>query len=248
MSEPGVLLSAGDCARVNSSAVPRGPSPEGSRHPSSIRRAAVANAGLVVAGPHMSTSAMNPEQRDLSPWELVRSAQSGDRDAFGLLYKRYRHRVYGYLALRTGDRALAEDLTHETFVRAFVGLHSLHRLGRPVHAWLITIARNLATDTFRSARYRAELLTDSVVDFPQAELGPEERIMQRDEFERVLRKLDRLTEDQRRCIELRFLRQFSTVEAARLMDRPVTALRALQWRALRCLAAMGDENSEQLAG
>ena len=60
--------------------------------------------------------------------------------------------VHGYLLSRCGDRATAEDLTSETFVRALRRIDSLSAQGRDVGAWLVTIARNLALDHLKSGR------------------------------------------------------------------------------------------------
>lgn len=171
-------------------------------------------------------------------WELVRSTQRGEADAFAVLYQRYRGRVLGYLVMRVKDPVLAEDLTSETFLRALLNIHSVRDLGRDVSAWLTTIARNVANDVFRSARRRAEVLTGafSAEDLPVS--GHEEDVLTRLECERVREYLQYLTDDQRECIELRFMKQLNTVEAARRMNRRENALRALQARAVRRLAGM----------
>lgn len=178
------------------------------------------------------------ESGQCASWELVRLAQRGDTEAFGVLYRRYRHRVLQYLVPRTADRSLAEDLTSETFLRAFAGLSTLRRQERPVQAWLITIARNLVMDEFRSVRHRSEVLTGTFYEGQLVEHELEGHIVQQLEFERVRRHMADLSEEHRRCIELRFMYQLDTAEAARLMNRKSGALRALQRRAVQRLAAL----------
>ncbi|HYK16008.1 MAG TPA: sigma factor [Burkholderiales bacterium] len=65
-------------------------------------------------------------------WELVRRAQGGDAEGFGLLYDRYVDVVFRFLLHRVGDRATAEDFTSETFVRALRRIDSLSFQGRDV--------------------------------------------------------------------------------------------------------------------
>ena len=58
-------------------------------------------------------------------WALVQAAQQGDATAFGRLYDRYVDAVFRYVLFRVGDRTLAEDVTSETFLRAFRRIASI---------------------------------------------------------------------------------------------------------------------------
>jgi RNA polymerase sigma-70 factor (ECF subfamily) len=73
---------------------------------------------------------------------IVESLRQGDARAFDAAYALYRARLYGFLARSTRDRALAEDLLQETWLR--LATHA-HRLAPDTHlaAWLFTVARNL---------------------------------------------------------------------------------------------------------
>ena len=81
---------------------------------------------------------------------LVRQAQEGSADAFGELYRIYCDTVFRYIYYRVSTRALAEDLTSETFVRALRRITTFSWQGRDFGAWLVTIARNLVADHFKS--------------------------------------------------------------------------------------------------
>src|ERR1700712_92083 len=87
-------------------------------------------------------------------WALVHRAQQGDAEAFGQLYDHYVTLVHRYAYHRVGDRATAEDITSETFLRALRRIDSLTFQGRDVGAWLVTIARNIIFDHVKSSRYR----------------------------------------------------------------------------------------------
>src|SRR6478609_5654109 len=97
---------------------------------------------------------------------LVLRAKTGDADAFGTLYDRYLDLVYRYIYFRVGSHPLAEDLTSETFLRALRRIADFTWQGRDFGAWLVTIARNLITDHFKSGRYRLEVSTAEVIDIP----------------------------------------------------------------------------------
>jgi RNA polymerase sigma-70 factor (ECF subfamily) len=85
---------------------------------------------------------------------LVRSAQSGDRAAFGRLYERFGPMVHGVLLARV-PRAEARDLLQDVFLAAFERLRSL-REPAAFPGWLATIARNRATDWRRAGRETVE--------------------------------------------------------------------------------------------
>ena len=83
-------------------------------------------------------------------WDLIEAAQAGDREAFGSLYSRYAPGVSRFVGSRLRDRALAEDLTSETFARALRRIDSVSDQGRDAGAWFTTIARNLVLDHVKS--------------------------------------------------------------------------------------------------
>lgn len=178
-------------------------------------------------------------------WALVWAAQEGSTDAFALIYQKYRSRVLGYLVVRVRDVMIAEDLTSETFLRAFRSLSSVSYMGKGIGAWLITIARNLASDFVGSARYRNEVLTGALAEQQLVQVGPEEEVIRKCEFEQVSRYFQYLSRDQRECIELRFLKQLSVAEAAHRMDRKENAARALQMRAVRRLSTLCADGAER---
>lgn len=171
-------------------------------------------------------------------WELVRRAQAGDPEGFGRLYDRYVGVVFRYLLPRVADRATAEDLTSETFVRALRRIDTLSAQGRDVGAWLVTIARNLVLDHLKSGRYRLEVSTADMREVDQATDGPEEAVLRRLASAEVLAGVQQLSADQRECLVLRFLHQLSVAETAAVMGRKDGAVKALQHRAVRRLAAL----------
>src|SRR3712207_1023652 len=104
---------------------------------------------------------------------LVAAAQQGDPEAFGALYDRYVDVVYRYIYYRVSNPSLTEDLVSETFLRALRRVTSFTWQGRDFGAWLVTIARNLIADHFKSGRYRLEVTTGDVLDADREDRGPE---------------------------------------------------------------------------
>ena len=175
---------------------------------------------------------------DQEAWDLVAAAQGGDVDAFGRLYDRYVDTVYRFIYYRLGDRAHAEDLTSETFMRALRRLHSLKNQGRDPAAWFVTIARNLVFDHVKSARYRLEVTAEDA--FEASHSAPttdsaETTVLTALTNEQLIKAIQELSDDQRECVALRFLHGFSVAETAEVMGKNDGSIKALQHRAVRRL-------------
>ncbi|SDL59608.1 sigma-70 family RNA polymerase sigma factor [Lentzea albidocapillata] len=171
------------------------------------------------------------------PWQLVKAAQEGDTGAFGVLYDKYVDMVFRYVLFRVGgDRAFAEDVTSETFLRALRSIGSVSYQGRDVGAWFVTIARNIVFDHVKSSRYRLEVTTAELQDNREETSGPEQEVMTEATNAELLRCVSQLGDDQRECITLRFIEGKTVSEVAQLMDRNEGAVKALQHRAVRRLA------------
>jgi RNA polymerase sigma-70 factor, ECF subfamily len=91
---------------------------------------------------------------DPDPRTLAR-AREGDLDAFEELVRTYQADVYRFACHLTRDRAVAEDVTQEAFIRAFRFLHTFRGDCR-FSSWLMRIARNCGMDALRSRTHRAE--------------------------------------------------------------------------------------------
>jgi RNA polymerase sigma-70 factor (ECF subfamily) len=175
-------------------------------------------------------------------WALVKAAQNGDMAAFGELFDRYFDMVFRFALVRmNGDRAQAEDIASETFVRALRRITSVTYQGRDIGAWFVTIARNLIFDHVKSSRYRLEHATDEIVEHSPSTHGPEQQVLDGATNDELLRCVRKLNPDQQECITLRFLQGLSVAETAVLMDRNEGAVKALQHRAVRRLAQLLPE-------
>lgn len=169
---------------------------------------------------------------------LVKLAQDGDGEAFGQLYESYADTVYRYIYYRVSNRQLAEDLTSETFVRALRRISTFTWQGRDFGAWLVTIARNLVADHFKSSRYRLEVPTGEMVDSNGTGPTPEEHVLGYLSDKALLDAVCQLNPQQRECVTLRFLHGLSVAETARIMDKNDGAIKTLQYRAIRTLARL----------
>jgi RNA polymerase sigma factor (sigma-70 family) len=105
-----------------------------------------------------------------SSTELVERARQGDEEAFVLIFERYSRPVLSFIYDQVGDRDLAEDLTQETFVRAYSSLSGLSEHIR-LATWLFNIAKSVVHESLRmrslESVQRVEFDYESVSEFTQ---------------------------------------------------------------------------------
>lgn len=165
---------------------------------------------------------------------LLHRAQRGEADAIAELYRLHAPAIYRYFYFRVHDRATAEDLTGEVFVKMVEGLPRFVDRGAPLAAWLFRIAHDRVVDHHRRAAHRQ---TEPLAEALEAG-GPgiETQALDRDEMERVRAEVAHLTEEQRTVIQLRFIEGYSLEQCASTLGKTLGAIKALQHRALRQLA------------
>lgn len=164
---------------------------------------------------------------------LVLRAIRRDQDAFGELYDRHVVRVYRHIYYMVGSAAEAEDLTAQTFLRAWEAIERYQVRGAPFVSWLLRIAHNLGVSYLRSKRDSSEL-HDGIVDTKERR-DPEWSYQQTAEEELVREAILRLREEQRQVIILRFIEDLDYKEVAEIIGKSVAAIRVIQHRALNSL-------------
>ena len=164
--------------------------------------------------------------------------------AFEELYRDHLRDVYSYCYYRIGNHHDAEDLTEQTFLQAYRHFERARREsdGRPLRPWLIRIAHNLAANYHRDRARRPTAALDNVepVEHPH---GTERVVEGRERMREVMAGLDRLSEDRREALIMRFSLGMSNREIARALGRSDGATKVLIHRAIKQL-----EEELQLAG
>jgi RNA polymerase sigma-70 factor, ECF subfamily len=162
---------------------------------------------------------------------LVAQAQQGDQVAFATLYEQYRPLVYRFLRRRLdGADEVVEDLTEDVFVKLYEKLDRYVERGLPFTAWLYRIAHNHLVDHLRARpRYAANSLDDVAEVAERSAPSAFGRVLDQ---QALAPALARLTPEQRRAVELRFLEGLSVAETSVAMSRSEEAVKKLQARAL----------------
>ena len=172
---------------------------------------------------------------------LVELARGGDSEAFGQLFDHYHTSVYRFIYYRVSSVALAQDLASETFFRALRSMSSFRWQGKDFGAWLMTIARNLTADHYKSGRTRLEYTTEDMGAHDSSTEGPENTVLASLTNETLLKGLSELPTEQQECLIMRFLQGLSIAETAKILGRSDGAVKQLQLRGVRNLAKLLPE-------
>ncbi len=148
--------------------------------------------------------------------ELVGRARDGDRDSCARLFAEAFPTVRAWMCGIIGDRAEAEDLTQQTFLRAFERLGQLRDPGR-FWPWLRAVARSVARNRLRR-RSPPSPRPERIVADPAVDVAIDE------ERRTVRRALRRLSRKDRVILSLVHVEDLPLAQAARFLDMPVTTL------------------------
>lgn len=161
---------------------------------------------------------------------LVLRAIERDAEAFADLYDRHVVRVYRHIYYLVNDAREAEDLTAQTFLKAWEAIDRYKERGAPIVAWLLRIAHNLTVSYLRSKRDHGAL-EETFID-QKLHRNPEEALEQSTDEDSVRQAIMRLREEQRQVIILRFVEELDYREVAQVIGKSIPAVRVIQHRAL----------------
>jgi len=174
--------------------------------------------------------------------DLLRSAQRGDKKAIADLYDEHYRAVFNYIYYRVNHQLTAEDLSAEVFIRMINKLPDYVDRGRPLLAWLYTIARNMVIDFHRNQEKKEEVQIKEEVLEDRIE-SPDQQVQNRQREDCFQRAIHLLPETQRQLVIYRFINGFSTPKIIQLLNKSDRAVRSLQHRALRSLEqVLAEEN------
>ena len=155
---------------------------------------------------------------------VLRKAQRGDERAFNLIVRAYETPVYNYVLRLVGDRALAEDLTQEVFLRVYQGLPKFSLRCR-FTTWLFQVTKNRVLDELRASERRPRSVV-TIDDIPPLEVldAPVERV---EAMDAVWRSVNDLNVDLKMALLLRDVVGLSYTEIA---DSLEITLATVKWR------------------
>lgn len=161
--------------------------------------------------------------------EDLASRAGRDFGAFAELYQRYLEPVYRYVRTQTRDRATAEDLTAQVFFKALSSADTFKGEGS-YRAWLFTIARNTVA-TWRAERKKKLVPIEDLPEHPDPAPSAQSLAIASEDSALLWTAVAHLPEAQREVVRLRYRRELTIDEIARVTRRSSGAVRVLLHRA-----------------
>jgi RNA polymerase sigma-70 factor, ECF subfamily len=168
---------------------------------------------------------------------LIERLKRRDPQALAELYDRYGRMAYSLVLRVVRDKAIAEDLTQETFLRVWNRIHSIDSDKGAIGPWLLAIARNRAIDYLRSSAGRDRNVaveldeTDHASIFGEMEAG----ILLSDQVRRVKAAMEKLAPNHRIVVELAYFEGLSQSEMSAKMGQPLGTIKTWVRTALQSL-------------
>lgn len=176
----------------------------------------------------------------------IEKAKKGDQAAFTFLLNFYWNEVYGFMLKRTENETNAEDITIETFSKAFDKIASYNPEFQ-FNTWLIAIAKNVHIDLMR--KNKASLFIEITDDEDQqayniADTTPsaEDELITEQNLSQLLQFIKQLKPHYQEVIQLRYFQEMSYQEIANKIDEPLSNVKIKLLRAKKLLAEIIQDN------
>lgn len=176
--------------------------------------------------------------------ELMRLYQKGEGDVLREIYRLVAPGMTNYLYRFCGDRAVAEDLLQEVFLRVHKVRHTF-RPESPVKPWLYSIARYVAIDDLRKRARRREIPFEDAHG-TLGDQGNREKESAADEWEEVEKALSQIPKAQKEAFLLTKVAGLSVREAAAVMGTTEGALKVKVHRAIRAVQRLVNQEPQNM--
>lgn len=156
---------------------------------------------------------------------LIRKAQSGDSEAFSALWETITPKLFGYLVNTLRNKAVAEDVLQNTWLKAFAALPRFENRGVRFTAWLFQIARNECREHWRKSGREVELDQEKHDSAVHTDMKSNENML----AEQILYQL---SEEDREILRLRYISDLSMRDIAHVLNLNFVAVRVRVHRAI----------------
>lgn len=176
--------------------------------------------------------------------QLIERALEGDQKAYTDIVARFREQIYHFIYRMVKDKAQAEDLTQETFIKAFRALASFNS-NYAFSTWLYKIAANNCIDHFRKKKLATTSIDTPIKakdgdlhrDFPDQDQGPESELISKEQTNQIQSAIDSLPAKYKEAILLRHSQDKSYEEISEELDIPLGTVKVRIFRAREMLKA-----------
>ena len=171
--------------------------------------------------------------------DLILHARKNDQKAYKALFDLNWEYLYNYQLKRIGNSSLAEEISIQTFTKAFDKLDTFD-LKFKFKTWLITISKNLHVDQIRKEKSYKKINSDPlnesnnqiIENFP----SPEESMISDQNLHDILSKIKSLKKEYREILRLRFFEDYSYKEISSQLNQPLNTIKVKILRAKKLLA------------
>ncbi|RZJ52698.1 MAG: sigma-70 family RNA polymerase sigma factor [Flavobacterium sp.] len=176
----------------------------------------------------------------------IEKAKKGDQIAFTFLLDFYWNEVYGFMLKRTENETTAEDITIETFSKAFDKIASYNPEFQ-FNTWLIAIAKNVYIDLLRKKKTSLFIeITDAedqqAYNIADTTPSAEDALIKEQNLSRLLQCIKELKPHYQEVIQLRYFQEMSYQEIALKIDEPLSNVKVKLLRAKKLLAEIIERN------
>ncbi|MBI4049733.1 MAG: sigma-70 family RNA polymerase sigma factor [Candidatus Doudnabacteria bacterium] len=160
---------------------------------------------------------------------LLSLAQSGDREAFGVIYDQYSGKIYKFIFFRVNHKEVAEDILSDTFVKAWNKISQIQS-PQALSSWLYQVAKNNIIDYYRIKKETVSLQeVESILEDPQNIVEAANLSLEQTQLLELIRDLP---PDQASVIQYKFFEELENAEIAQIMNKTEGAVRVIQHRAV----------------
>lgn len=175
--------------------------------------------------------------------QLMLDVKAGDAESFDFLLQKYRSPLVNFLGRMVRDRATAEDLAQEVFLRVYRA-RKQYTPSAKFTTWIFRIATNLALNSIRDTKYQrmsvslnapADGADAPPMELPAPEMRIDEHLVERDRAEFIRRAIMALPEKQRAAVLLHKYEEMDYGEIAKILECSESALKSILFRAYETL-------------
>ena len=171
--------------------------------------------------------------------KAIERAKNNDKKAFNYLLDLYWDSVYGYQLKRTQNENDAEDITIQTFSKAFDKIDTFDKNFK-FKTWLISISKNIHIDLFRKEKNSISRVLSNdnqeIFQILDESPSPEDKLISEQHLAKLLRDIKKLKPHYQQVINLRYFQELSYKEISKELDEPMSNVKVKLLRAKKLLA------------
>lgn len=178
--------------------------------------------------------------------EQIELAKKGSQSAFNFLLDNFWNEVYAFQIKRVKDEYEAEDITIETFSKAFDKIDTYNKK-YVFRTWLITISKNIQIDKIRKKNASIHLQStdasnEQVKKIPDDAPTPEDKLITKQNLAELLQYIKQLNPHYQDIINLRYFQEMSYLEIAKHLDETISNVKVRLLRARKLLSEIIKQN------